>query len=283
VPDATPWDQSEVVGDGAAKGWAPMAREAAQGELILHDDTAVRLLALMKEHRDRVAAAQAQGWSQPKERTGMPTTALAGQVGEHTASLYSSSRRQAGENLQGLLDKREAGLAKPLARSDALLSQEVADASLRLRCHCLAQGRRQCSDLAEGFPPACQGGLDVLRQVFDHAEPARKAQWSPAARLASHQGPSQPLMDERKGGRAQQLDAQLVEPNSALGKAIGYRRTPGKTVTRFVSVQGAPLANNLAERLLKRCIRQRKHALFYQTPHSAAIASVLTSLIATCL
>jgi hypothetical protein len=39
----------------------------------------------------------------------------------------------------------------------------------------------------------------------------------------------------------------------------------------------------LAEQALKLCIRQRNNALFYTTPHSADIASVLISLIATCL
>jgi transposase len=48
-------------------------------------------------------------------------------------------------------------------------------------------------------------------------------------------------------------------------------------------VPGAPLENNLAERALKLLIRQRKHSLFYRTEHSASIASVLTSLMATCL
>jgi hypothetical protein len=37
------------------------------------------------------------------------------------------------------------------------------------------------------------------------------------------------------------------------------------------------------ERALKLFIRQRKNSLFYKTEHSAYIASVLTSLIATCL
>jgi hypothetical protein len=36
-------------------------------------------------------------------------------------------------------------------------------------------------------------------------------------------------------------------------------------------------------RALKLCIRQRKNSLFYATEHSAYIASLLTSLIATCL
>jgi transposase len=37
------------------------------------------------------------------------------------------------------------------------------------------------------------------------------------------------------------------------------------------------------ERALKLFIRQRQNSLFYRTEHSAYIASVLTSLIATCL
>ena len=44
-----------------------------------------------------------------------------------------------------------------------------------------------------------------------------------------------------------------------------------------------PLDNNLAERALKLFIRQRKNSLFYKNTHSAYIASVLTSLIATCV
>jgi hypothetical protein len=114
----------------------------------------------------------------------MHTTALVVQVGEHTAILYYSSRHHAGENLQGLLDKRQAGLEKPLAMSDALSSNEGADASLLVRWHCLAHGRRTFRDLEEVFPHACQVVLHVLSQVFDHDEHARKEQLSPEARLA---------------------------------------------------------------------------------------------------
>jgi hypothetical protein len=197
--------------------------------------------------------------------------------------LYYSSRRHAGENLQGLLDKRQAGLAKPLAMSDALASNEVADESMLIRCHCLAHGRRKFSDLEAVFPQECQVVLEVIRQVFDHEEQAHKDQLSPEARLAHHQGQSQPLMDALKGWLDKQIDDHLVEPNSSLGKAIGYMRTHWETLTRFLSVPGAPLDNNLAERLLKLFIRQRKNSLFYKNLHSAYIASVLTSLIATCI
>jgi hypothetical protein len=133
----------------------------------------------MKENSVILSAAQAQGVSSPTERTGMHTTALVVKVGEHIAILYYSSRRHAGENLQGLLDKREAGLAKPLAMSDALTSNAVADESRLIRCHCLAHGRRKFSDLEDVFPQACQVVLRVLSQVFDHDEQARQAQLSP--------------------------------------------------------------------------------------------------------
>jgi hypothetical protein len=283
VADATQWDQIEVVGDCAYKVFEQMESEAAQGELIFQDDTAVRILALIKENRDLVAAAHAQGLSTTNERTGMHTTVLAVQVGEHTAILYYSSRRHAGENLQGLLDKREGGLEKPLAMSDALSSNEVADESRLIRCHCLAHGRRKFSDLEEVFPHECQVVLEVIRQVFEHDEHARADQLCPEARLAYHQAQSRPLMDGLQRWLDTQIDDHLVEPNSSLGKAIGYMRNHWGTLTRFLSVPGAPLDNNLAERALKLFIRQRNNSLFYRSTHSAYIASVLTSLIATCV
>lgn|GEM_PF-45066 len=283
VPDATQWDAIEKVGDCAYVVFAQMEQVAAQGELIWQDDTAVRILSLMQENLELIAAAQAHGLSTPKERTGMHTTALVVKVGEHTAILYYSSRRHAGENLQALLDQRAAGLDKPLAMSDALSSNEVAQEAALIRCHCLAHGRRKFSDLAEVFPHECQVVLEVLRQVFDHDEQARQAQLSPEARLAYHQEYSQPLMAGLKGWLATQMDGHLVEPNGSLGKAMVYMQRHWETLTRFLSVPGAPLDNNLAERVLKLFIRQRKNSLFYKSTHSAYIASVLTSLIATCL
>ena len=167
--------------------------------------------------------------------------------------------------------------------SDALSRNEVADASRLIRCHCLAHGRRKCSDLEEAFPHACQVVREVIRQVCDHDEHARKDQLSPEARLAYHQAQSPPRLEARKGWLDKQLDGHLVEPNSALGTAITSLQGPWKTLTRFLQLAGAPLDNHIVERALKLCIRQRNNALFYQNSHSASIASVLTSLMATCI
>jgi transposase len=154
--------------------------------------------------------------------------------------------------------------------SDALSSNEVAEESMLMRGHCLAHGRRKFSDLEEVFPHECQVVLE-------------KEPLSPQARLAYHQAQRQALMDGLKRWLDQQMDEPLVEPNSALGKAIASMQSPWETLTRFFAVPGAPLDNNLAERVLKLFMRQRTNSLFYKSPHSAYIASVLTSLIATCL
>ena len=90
VPDATQWDQIEQGGDCAYKVFEDMERQAAQDALLFHDDTAVRIVALIKEHSAILAAAQAHDVSTPKERTGMHTTALVVKVGEHTAILYDN-------------------------------------------------------------------------------------------------------------------------------------------------------------------------------------------------
>ena len=45
---------------------------------------------------------------------------------------------------------------------------------------------------------------------------------------------------------------------------------------------GAPIDNNTVERALKLMIHQRRNSLFYASTHSAYVASVLTSVIATC-
>lgn len=282
MPDATQWDQIEKVGDCCYGVFEYLETVAAQGELIHQDDTSVRILTLIKENQAMQTHAAAQGLSRAKERTGMFTTALVIKVEERLICLYYSGRCHAGENLAALLAKREADQAPPLVMSDALSRNEVDEWSV-IRCHCLAHGRRQFSDIEAVFPSECWVVIDALKQVFDHDEEARDKQMSPQARLAYHQEYSQPLMDELKGWLDTQCDDRLVEPNSSLGKAITYMQTHWETLTRFVSVAGAPLDNNLVERALKLFIRPRNNSLFYKTDYSAYVASVLTSLIATCL
>jgi hypothetical protein len=282
VPDATQWDQTELVGDCTHPVFKWLEKLAAQGEVIFQDDTPGRVLALIEENQKAAVQARAQGKAKADERTGVQTTALIVQVGERRICLYYTGRRHAGENLEALLTQREPGRGKPLVMSDALTSNNAEEKGL-IRCHCLAHGRRKFSELAEDFPAESAVVVDALKLVYAHDEQAREKQLSAQERLVYHQTYSEPILTTLKTWLEQQTEERLVEPNSSLGKAISYLVDHWPTLTRFLQEPGAPLDNNTAERALKLAIRQRKNSLFYATEHSAYIASVLTSVIATCV
>jgi transposase len=276
VADATQWDQIERVADCAYPVFEQLKLLAAQGEVIYQDDTHVRILSLIAENR-RIQADDTS-----EARTGMYTTALVAQQGAQTICLYFAGRAHAGENLEALLTQREADRGKPLVMSDAL-AQNAADEGALIRCHCLAHGRRKFTELEEVFPAECAIVIKALKHVFDHDEDARVQHMSAEERLQYHQQYSGPIMDQLKHWLEQQFEERTVEPNSSLGKAFHYLLGHWLNLTRFLDVPGAPLDNNIAERALKLAIRQRKNSLFYATDYSAYIASMLTSLIATCL
>ena len=282
VPDATQWDQGEIVGDCSYPIFQCLEKLAAQGEVIFQDDTPQRVLALIEENQKVQAQAYAQGKGKADARTGMQTTALIVQVGERRICLYYTGRRHAGENLEALLTKREPGRGKPLVMSDALSRNNAEEAGL-IRCHCLAHGRRKFTELADDFPTESAVVVRALKFVYDHDEQARDQQLSAEERLVYHQTYSDPVLKTLKTWLEEQTEQRLVEPNSSLGKAIAYMLDHWQTLTRVVKEPGAPLDNNVAERALKLAIRQRKNSLFYASEHSAYIASVLTSVIATCV
>jgi hypothetical protein len=282
VPDATQWDQGEIVGDCTYPVFKCVEQLAAQGEVIFQDDTPGRVLTLIEENQIARAQAQARGKAKTDARTGLQTTALIVQVGTRRICLYYTGRRHAGENLEALLSKREPGRGKPLVMSDAL-SRNNAEETELIRCHCLAHGRRKFTELAEDFPTERAVVVNALKLIYDHDDEARDQELSAQERLAYHQEYSAPVFTTLKTWLEQQTAARVVEPNSSLGKAIAYMLEHWDTLTRVVQEPGAPLDNNSAERALKLAIRQRKNSLFYASEHSAYIASILTSVIATCV
>jgi hypothetical protein len=226
VSDATQWDQIERVADCAYPVFEQLKTLAAQGEVIYQDDTHVRILSLIAENRQAHTDNTFEG------RTGMYTTGLVVQQDEHTICLYFAGRAHAGENLEALLTRREAGRDKPLVMSDALASN-TADEGALIRCHCLAHGRRKFTELEEVFPDECPVVIEALKQVFDHEEEARVQQMNAEVRLKYHQQYSGPIMEALKDWLDAQFEERTVEPNSSLGKAFQYLLTHWQTLTRF--------------------------------------------------
>jgi transposase len=276
IADATQWDQAERVADCAYPVFEQLKYLAAQSEVIYQDDTPTRILALIKENRTAVEAGQA------KPRTGMYSTGLVASAGERTICLYFTGRAQAGENLDKVLALREPERGPPIGMSDALSANELAEETPIIRSHCLAHGWRKFTEIEDVFPAECQRVIDDLNTVFAHEATTRQEGLTAEGRLAYHQTHSGPIMAKLKSWLEGQLNERLVEPNSSLGKAFQYLLNHWYTLTQFLRVPGAPLDNNTVERALKLMIRQRRNSLFYASTHSAYVASVLTSVIATC-
>jgi hypothetical protein len=124
--------------------------------------------------------------------------------------------------------------------------------------------------------------LENLGEVYPHEAQAKKAGFSPEARLRFHQERSQKIMDELHQWMSQRLEQKLVEPNSGLGQALSYRLKHWNPLTLFRRQAGAPLDNNICERALKMAILHRKNSLGYKTQNGARLGDRFMSLIHTC-
>lgn len=129
--------------------------------------------------------------------------------------------------------------------SDALSANWTGEFE-RIVAKCLAHARRRFAELEAAFPRACARVLDALAEVYRHDAEAK--QMTAARRLASHRAHSGEVMESLRAWIAQQFDERLVEPNSSLGKALTYLVKHWDGLTKFLTVEGAPLDNNICER-----------------------------------
>ena len=118
LPPATQW---EIVAETASvihPAFDEAIRQAAQGEVLYNDDTAMKILALA-----RASPHSAGGEEEPpssRERTGLFTSGIVSTWQGRRIALFFTGRRHAGENLARVLAQRAAGLAPPIQMCDAL-------------------------------------------------------------------------------------------------------------------------------------------------------------------
>lgn len=255
-------------------------RQAALGQVVHNDDTTARILELETQIRKEQASAK-----DPEElRTGVFTTGIVAQVQAHTIALFKSGRQHAGENLQEVLDHRPSDLPPPIQMSDGL-SRNKPPITPTIQANCNAHGRRGFVTVADDFPEKCSYVLETMRKVYVFEAQTRREGLSPEQRLRFHQQYSEPLLNGPEGLKPwleDQFASRQVEPNSSLGKAISYILNRWEPLTLFLRKPGAPLDNNIDERLLKTAIRHRNNSLFYLTQNGARVGDLFMSLIVTC-
>jgi hypothetical protein len=196
-------------------------------------------------------------------------------------ALFFTGRQHAGENMADILVWRDGTKAPPIQMCDALSRNQPPEFET-IMANCLAHARRKYVEVLVHFPDECRYVLETLGKVYQKDALAREQHMSPQEHLQFHQTHSAPLMEGLHDWLNRQFDEALVEPDSTLGGAIKYMLKHWPKLTRFLTVAGAPLDNNLCERALKRAVLHRKNALFYKTGHGAWIGDMFMSLIHTC-
>ncbi len=212
-----------------------LVRMAASADVLYTDDTRVVILDLLKENKQLPAGA----------RRGLQTSGMVAKVGEHQIALYVSGRRHAGENLAELLGKRPPEMRPPIQMSDALAANWTGEFE-KIVAKCLAHARRQFVDIEPAFPKECGRVLDAIAAVYGFDAQTRGMR--DEQRLLFHQQHSAAVLVGLREWLDEQIRERLVEPNSSLGGAFAYLLKHWEGLTKFLTVAGAPLDNNLCER-----------------------------------
>jgi transposase len=269
LPESVQWERCEVMADAGLPVYLQLEKLGGNGELLYLDDTPVTILDWEKMKK-RLPE---------KERKGTQTSVIIVEGGGRKIALYLSGRKHAGENLQGLLAQRSAELGPPIQVSDALAVNGSGDQPT-IWAKCLVHARRKFFDLREIFPVPVKFVLDAIGKVYEYE--GQTEGMTGEERLKHHQEQRGPVMEQLKEWMEKQLADHEVEPNSGLGEAIRYSLKHWSGLTQFLSIPGAPLDNNPAERGVKQFILFRKNSLFFKNERGAAVGNILTSLIETC-
>ena len=277
LPAPTQWGLVENAATLVAPAHRELVRQAAQGEVLHNDDTTAKILDL---GTSRQAVFEQQSEPGDPQRTGVYTSGIVSSTEGHQIALFFTGTKHAGENLAAVLEQRAAELPPPIQMCDAL-SHNTAGEFDTIVANCIAHARRQFVEVAPRFPEPCRYVLETLREVYRNDALARAAQMSPAERLAYHQEHSGPPMRGLQWWLYEQIEQRQIEPNSTLGGAVKYMRKHWNKLTLFLQVPGAPLDNNVCERILKKAILHRKNALFFKTQNGANVSDLFMSLIHT--
>ena len=275
LPAATQWEIVREVAAVVEPAYQELIRQAAQGKVLHNDDTGAKILDLMTRRRE-VGVSE-----DPKMRTGIFTSGIVSIRDGLEIALFFTGGKHAGENLSDVLAKRAAELGPPIQMCDGL-SRNLPKEFEVILAGCNVHARRKFVDVATKFRAECRYVLETFRELYKNDALAQERNMSAEERLAFHKAESGPLMKKFEHWLHAQIDEKKVEPNSGLGEAIKYTIKHWAPLTLFLRVPGAPLDNNICERVLKKAILHRNAALFYKTENGARVGDLFMSLVHTC-
>jgi transposase len=276
LPAANQCEQAGEVAEALRPVWEQLIYLGAQQSLLYSDDTSMRVQSLRR-------AIQAEASEKdPKRRTGIFTTGIVCQGEPHSIHLFFTGRNHAGENLDRLLERRAKDLGPPQHMCDGLDRNRPKTRAV-VPCGCGAHNRRNFVELEADHPEPCARVLDCIGAVYALEAEVKAKGLAPEERLRLHVQRSEPAMEALREYCQGLIESKEVEPNSGLGQAIGYMTKRWEEITQFYRIAGAPLDNNISERLLKTSIQHRKNSLHYKTERGAEVGDIFMGVIRTCV
>jgi hypothetical protein len=274
IPDSVQWKLIEEASPPVIAVYRALEQCAANGQIANIDDTTMKVLSLMEARKEAEIAEK-------PTRKGIYTSTIAVQVDGHTIVLYYTGHDHAGNNLDKVLKHRDPTLEPLIQMSDGLAANTSGNKGT-ISCWCMVHARRNFFLIREQFPTECKYVLDAIGQLYQYEQDCEDRQLTQLQRMLYHRMFSGPVLQELKSWLDEQIEQKKTEPNSSLGEAIRYMRKHWEELTQFLRHIGAPLDNNLAERLMKQPILRRKNSYYYKTANGALVGDAYMSSISTC-
>jgi transposase len=267
LPASVQWHRAEMVANCLLPVFLHLQLLAASGETLYQDDTKCRILRPLPPISEK--------------RTGLFTTGLVIEYGEWQIALYTSGRKHAGENAAELLKKRPKEMTPINKMSDGSSMNNSPPMSATI-LNCLVHAREKFKKLEGVFTEACRHVIEKISEVYDLEEQTQLQQMTKEQRLDYHKLNSLPIMEKLRLWMVEQMEKKIVEPNDALGCAFDYFLDRFESLTQFTRILGAPLDNNVCERILRLVVLHRNNSLFYRNDMGAFVGDICMSLISTC-
>jgi hypothetical protein len=274
LSDATQWMLIDAASPPVMAVYKALEQRAANGQIANVDDTTMKVLSLIDVRKEAEIAGK-------PTRKGIYTSTIAVQVDGHAIVLYYTGHEHAGNNLDKVLKHRDPTLEPMILMSDGLAANTSGDKGT-INCMCMVHARRKFFLIKEQFPIECKYVLDTIGQLYYYEEDCKNRQLTQLQRRSYHRMLSGPILQKLKTWLEEQIEQKKVEPNSSLGEAIRYMLKNWEELTQFLRYIGAPIDNNLAERLIKQPILHRKNSYYYKTARSASVGDAYMTAISTC-
>lgn len=285
--------------------WEHWLNALAQCPTLMSDDANQKVMSLKQEIAEEVRLAGEQGISEKDLRTGVQASIIVGLTSEgHEIHAYMTGREHQGESLHGVLQERDTTLPPPTVTTDAASKaktlrpfpekngqgfhsrdkkkQNNSRVTPVTQAHCLEHLRLAFEDIETNHPAVCARVLELIGHIYANEAQAKTQALSPLERRDFHAMHSAPIVAALEAFIDATAREPKAEPNSDLGRALGYARNHRAAFSEFLRTPGVVLDTNACERDVYFVILHRLNSLHYQTTTGAQVGDFFMSIAATC-